>query len=691
MARSSGKLPQRTVDDVRFLLRQSKEIGQRRPGYMTHAQIAAECGVGVTWVDDVSRQMNAEDKLGQVSPSESLTLNGDRRIMAAREAGKFPPPLQESELGPEALRALEDISYFARRYYGIVLLPWQEIAAQRIVELLETPYEEYAVVNMAPGSGKSMFFGRILPAWLTVRDRSIRGLMGSATNRLATQMVDQLRRVDFVRARPERVSEREIKAGRVEPESVLGADYGRLRPDVEGALWTREQFEVAQLDDELLGRKEPTWQAFGRDSTFIGQRVDFALWDDLWDVRQVRSVAARDEFFGWFDNTAETRLEPGGLFLLQGQRLAPDDVYAYALSKRADIEYGEMEQIDERELPRRYHHIVFKALDETKLTGLPSVDKKLLAPDAPPWPEGPLLSPARLPYRRLAAIRSSTPDIFSLTYQQDDTNLTETLISPLWLEGGEAPNGEQFVGCLDRERRLREVPPGLRAPISVAMTDPSGTNSWGHLWYLWEPAQGVEGVDTRHVMDIEWRKMSADQFLDYNQRTGEFYGLMEDWYQTSKLKGHPIRYWIVERNAAQRYLLQYDHVRIWTQTRGVQIIAHETGANKADPEYGVSTLAPVVMRGLLRIPWADTTARGGMRSLRALDFTKQLREYGGATKSKDDLVMAAWFFEHKKDSIRPVIADESKNLPRPGFAQAFSRHKQQDHVTGRLFGRKVLR
>ena len=54
----------------------------------------------------------------------------------------------------------------------------------------------------------------------------------------------------------------------------------------------------------------------------------------------------------------------------------------------------------------------------------------------------------------------------------------------------------------------------------------------------------------------------------------------------------------------------------------------------------------------------------------AVDFITQLKNYGGVGKTKDDLVMAAWFFENKRDSIRPASGPVTR-LARPAFVSNF--------------------
>jgi hypothetical protein len=66
---------------------------------------------------------------------------------------------------------------------------------------------------------------------------------------------------------------------------------------------------------------------------------------------------------------------------------------------------------------------------------------------------------------------------------------------------------------------------------------------------------------------------------------------MEAWWQLSTEIGHPITHWVFEWNAAQRFFSESAEFRRWAQTRHVQVIAHTTGRNKSDPEYGVQMLA----------------------------------------------------------------------------------------------------
>ena len=322
---------------------------------------------------------------GKVNPSKRSNVPG----ITTTALGAIPRDM----LSPEALRGLDDFAYFRRRYFGRKSTPWQEDAGHRVAEFMATQQKEYVVANEPPGSGKSTLFTLDIPAWLTCRQRGLRGLMGSASQSLAERYLLRLRNAlespYLVQAESE-----EMEMGLAyDAEATLLADYGLFKPEG-SVLWTAQAFIVSQTDDRPITEKEPTWSAYGLDTfAFIGGRFDVCVWDDATEDKFLATPDRIDKQRDRWDKVAEKRLEPGGLLLLPGQRLGPEDLYRHCLDKKVGSSTKmEHEDCCDAESGKKYHHIVYKAHYEDRCLGEhDGIDKY--------YPESCLLDPFRLPYR----------------------------------------------------------------------------------------------------------------------------------------------------------------------------------------------------------------------------------------------------------------------------------------------------
>jgi len=581
------------------------------------------------------------ERLGRSRPTISSYLSGlppgttGKGIRQAKDAAEAGAPKEEAKWSPEARKAIEDIAYFARRYYGCIIMPFQEEGLAKIMELLDTPQREYVVINQAPGTGKSMFFTRIVPAWLTVQRRDIRGMIGSISQGMATRYLEALRN-DFTRRQPIQPSSSDIAAGiSVDAEACLVDDFGRFRPEAGGEdSWTQRGFTVAQLGRRPTPHKEQTWIAVGAETEYIGTRVDIAIWDDAWSD-SFTTVESKQRFYRSFDMVAERRLEPHGLLVLQGQRMASDDIYRYCLDKRAP---ADDDDDDDLVLTgQMYHHIKFPAHFDDRCEG--KHDKRI----AKPYPDGCLLYPKRVPWSDLRMIRDKSMAEYQLLYQQEDADLDDCLVKEIWVKGGEDADGS-YPGCWDWRRDLCQLPEGLNRGLSVCSVDVSPTQYWAvQWWYIVDT--GVGNVRYRYLLDLEGVKMQSGQFLDYDTRTRTHTGLAEEWMARSHKLGCPIRYWVAEINAAQRFLFQYQHVREWQAKWNCQILPHTTGRNKSDPELGVGQLGKLYRNGLVRLPGLPQNVGGNAARWKSLRLVDEGKKWRPGVKTRDDQILAQWFVE----------------------------------------------
>ena len=460
------------------------------------------------------------------------------------------------------------------------------------------------------------------PVWLAVRDRSTRTMIGSRTAGQATKYTGRIRRT-FERVTPVKADPELLERGMAKDAiSTLITDFGRFKPS-NADLWRLDEFILAQDGGVAVDDKEPNFVAYGMDSGFLGGRFDTVIWDDLVDKTNIRTIESRENLINWWESEAETRLDPGGLLILQGQRMSPDDLYRYALNL---VDWSEEFEDQPEKAPKKYHHIIYKAhyddlCEADKNGGVHKGD----------YPEGCLLDAYRLPWRELARVKKNKLDKYQTIYQQEDVDAEASLIQQAWIDGGMDKDGVQAQGCWDTSRNIGNWPKGITG-FSVVTADPSPTKYWAVQWWGYNPETKMQ-----HLIDLARTPMEAPDFLDYNQDTRTYTGLLEEWWVRSNEQGHPFTYLIVEANAAQRFMLQYDHFKRWSAIRNVNLVPHQTNRNKSDEAYGVQTLAPHYKAGRVRFPAGDYL---GSKSV-IKPMVKELVQWPEG--STDDCVMAHWF------------------------------------------------
>lgn len=581
-------------------------------------------------------------KKAQIAYNTALKLDGverpdGRAVQRERVQDAMGEPLAYNQLTDEAKRCIDDFAYFQRVVLGRIPVEWQVDAAQRVVQAVDAEEESWFDINLAPGVGKTTLFSHDIPAWLTARDRTITGVLGHAIQTKAEQYLRRLKNT-LERTEPVKSDPRLIRRGdAIDAIYTMGELFGRFKP--EHGIWSADQIIVEQVGMIAGVEKEATWQAFGRKGGVIGTRARFVNWDDLVDPARQTSADLIEEDQRWYIDVAEARLEPGGVFLLTGQRLGPNDLHSFAKSmvQLPDTEDFEDADLDDDELADeyqpKYQNIVYKSHYEEDCQG----NHKRNSPSYG-QPGGCLLDPHRLSWRRLSGVIANSErtgsNNFRTVYQQEDVDPETVLVRKEWVNGTGG-----HVGCWDKERDRLEVPKGidLSKCISVVAVDPSPSKFWAIGWWLIDPTP--ESGPRRYLIDLERRGMGANKFLDYIVATQTYTGVAETMQQTSYQIGIPITHWIIETNAAQKFMTQYDTVQNWQKMHGVKIIPQDTYKNKSDPNYGVQTIGGIWEVGLVRLP-------GKNNSLGRISAMKLVEEVTTYPHSRtDDCVMHQWFIE----------------------------------------------
>lgn len=582
---------------------------------------------------------------------------GDNSTPASRP-GRFEAeeidlrPKRPYELSAVAADCLEDFGRFRARYFGSLSVPWQEEAAAIVLKHLDSDDDSYGVINAPQGAGKTRLFTHDIPTWLTVRDRSIRGCLLSGTLQIAERMTSNLR-TTFSRKTPARAAERWKRRGMaMDAEATLIEDYGRFKPIVPGVMWTRAEFSVeqfwteAELADmaEYEGQgqdKESTWAAFSPDAQIMSLRFDFMNCDDMHREKHLRNPNVMDDLFNWWEVEAESRLDPGGLLLVTMQRLGANDISRHLLDKvdptfEIDIDHPEQG-------PRQYFHVVFKAHYDDRCQGDHSFD-------AAPYPDGCMLDPRRLTDQKQKA--KKTAGTYEIVYQQEDVDPAAQLVRQSWIDGGLDPfDSVHYPGCWDVERAAGELPVIQPGAVRYMCVDPSPTKYWAVQDWVYVPQSGDLAGDPgdltglRVLVDVERVRMGANELLDWSNDYQSWTGLLDEWVLRAKNQGLPVGTLVFEKNAAQRWALQYEHFRRWQMSRGVQVIQHETMANKLDPVLGVeATLPGVYKTGRVRLP-----GKGIMSRTQANYLVKEVVHWG--QYATNDQPMAQWFGEFHLPSL----------------------------------------
>lgn len=509
--------------------------------------------------------------------------------------------------------------------------------------------------------------------------------------------------------------------------ALAGFDYSdpRIRRRIE--VEDDPIHEVLKAIENVFvsGEKEPTAKALSQQMGFLGGRFDLNLWDDLVDNKNSANPDLRDKLAEWWEEYAVSRAEPGGIVALIGTRFGKYDLFRYCremtYSTDEDLDSMLMDRITSTMDNETIAAIKEDLMREVYDAGGDLVEAEIVYPDGydendptSPQPiveasrmqhkvyryvkfpahndeecENPtslksidhidcLLDPVRFRWHDLLRAKESNPRKYNLTYQQLDEATEDNLVQEVWLTGGlDAQTGVIYPGCYNYGRRLLEVPRHLTENqdgyfprtdcYSVATVDPSAVNWWSVQWWIYQQRE-----DRDYLVDILRARLSSDSFLSYSPKTREYHGIMDQWQKRSIDMNWPIGLWIIEENAAQRYLFQHTFVMEWMKEYKVSIKGHQTDRIKADVEFGPQALRPRYRRGEVDLPFSQDD----MRTRAAIsEFKQELTEWPDAPT--EDMVMGHWFLEANRYLL-------GESLKVPSFGATSIKHPFQDTVTERM-------
>jgi hypothetical protein len=355
------------------------------------------------------------------------------------------------------------------------------------------------------------------------------------------------------------------------------------------------------------------------------------------------TVEAREKTLRKWRNEIEKRIEKRGCLILQGQRIAAEDLYRTCIDLKAWQDPTDAYSDPDA---KKYTHIVFKAHYEDCCDGQHTETDPAYDPIYPKN-GGCLLDPGGLPWPYLMQERADDERTYRTVFQQEDSDPNSVLVNPLWVDGGIDPETDEvFIGCWDHDRRIGVNPELARAtaaPLSVITVDSSPTKYWGILRWVVD-----RGTERQFLVDIHRARMQVGDALSHNPDTNVWSGVLEDMVAEAREQtpSYPVTHLIFEANDSETFFTDSQLFQNWCRSRAVTLIIHKTNRNKIDPRYGVEALLPPAYKyGRVRLPGHNGS--GSKKKAMAL-VTEVTRYPEGATT---DCLMSQWFLLNRVSDL----------------------------------------
>lgn len=365
-----------------------------------------------------------------------------------------------------------------------------------------------------------------------------------------------------------------------------------------GKKWTAREFTVATRNANVKGA---TMKAVGRGGKILSLNADIIICDDIEDDGSTAQPSQREATLRWFNKDVASRKEEHTAWFYIGSRQHPEDLLSHLLENDEWDVIVEQAHDDDCTLPPTEHikHVEC------------------------------MLFPEKRSHRWLMQKRRTVgASIFEMQY-----------LNRPRVEGLVIFDRETVEECLNRTRRIGDVPPGSRL---IAGLDPASKQYQAAILWAVNLTTGA-----RYLVDLENEKAGSTPHLRR---------ILADWHQRYRVTD-----WVIEDNIIDDVLAHDDKVLELRSRLGLRFIPHHTtGANKWDARMGVTSMVPLFEQRLIDLPYAgeDTQARVDV-------YVTQLVHFNGTPSgrskwAKDDLVMAGWFPERTvKDWLRSKKASRA--------------------------------
>jgi len=516
-------------------------------------------------------------------------------------------PKNKSEVAEAYVNQIRDsFSYFVEEIIGFK----NEVFHNDLDDIISnTAYKKIALA--APrGSGKSNHTSVAFPLWMMAKNHNLRILLVSNTATLSSGFISQM--LDHI----DRNEKYKAWARIIDPDGIGVVPKMREVAGMEmPAKWSSSAFTVERKE---LNIKESTVQAVGLFGSILSKRADIIIADDIVNQQNSESEEQRRKVKDWFDTTIKPCLVPGGRIIYVGNSWHPDDLIAHLL-KSPEFDYRKSLKsiISEPVHSELWQEWADVRLDEHKPPEIRVEEaEQFYEEHKVEMEEGvQVLWPSLFPYKDLYLIKLSNPYSFARMYQCDPSERPDQKIKNEWLELAIKKGQDMMLQDEPRENlRMSIVTAGLDLAISLK----KGSDDTVFLT-LDRVENGDGNIKTGDyiIRNITRGKMTPNQVRE----------MVKSKYKQINHNG--IR---VESVAYQESMVQD------LEDFGFPVRGYHTGGEKFDPEIGVNSIALLLERGKLIIPYARNDARTIDECSKLLN---ELRSWPDGHTG--DSLMALWF------------------------------------------------
>lgn len=479
--------------------------------------------------------------------------------------------------------ALSSIKFFAWCYFGIVLSRAQERWAQKCLR------SKKACILAPRGHGKTEMFSKILVIWLLCRNRDVRILLTSYTDRLAKKNLSTIK------------LELEIN-------KKLVADFGMFYSREN--TWDKHMIYV--IRNKIM--KDPTVEAIGLNGFITGGRFDVIILDDIVSIKTYQSGNAemRAKVIEILESEIEPLLDKGGRIWAIGTRKHFGDIYAQFIKNMS------WNVLKDKAIIREPAKYIVKELEEAKIIIIDDEEVEInyeiiIEGDD----SGECLWPEYFSMEALLAIKHSiASQVWNREYQNEVMSDEYALFKM-----------KDLKACCDDN--LSYINSSTTFTESIAA-------KYGII---------VQGVDPALVTDVRTAEAHDTSFFVDMTIGGDYRGNCELIYldRARGLKPSQVEARITAnclkftpfRKAIESNSFGSLHIANLVEKTDLPIVKHHTGGNKRDPYKGVPSLAIMFENRKIKLPYKTPEDRRTTDSL-----LEELHAFGSGEHT--DQVMALW-------------------------------------------------